>query len=340
MDRSERSRNEPRVFQIVANLDVESRWQRLLSPNRPAPALGRGVLDLISGFGTLLRAFADDDRAELWTPRPVDPDRLTDLLPRPVLRSGPIPDSADLAWGRIDETSARVNHRRFAFELSCELGVSLEGSAWVEDEEDLTESVAGLDSWVVKAPLSAAGRDRVIGRGAPGELQRRRLGNLLSRNDGLLVEPWLPRADDFGVLVNVGADDVRVVAIHRQVVDGAGRFTGIDLDEPEASIAAELRPVAEQAAEALRAAGYAGPASVDAWTWHDADGSVRLQPLGEINARLSFGWVARRIRERLGRPSLCLRLGNASDQAAAGAAAEPLLLHDDAGRGAAWIESV
>ena len=47
----------------------------------------------------------------------------------------------------------------------------------------------------------------------------------------------------------------------------------------------------ESIAEALRQAGYLGPFGIDAWHWRRPDGTVVFHPLGEINARMTFGLV-------------------------------------------------
>lgn len=328
--------------QIVANLDIESHWQRLLLPHRPMPQLGQRALSLISAYGTLLRAWSSpDEPGTLWTPAPVDPARLTRLLPVPTLASGSAraPEPTDLCWGRIDEAAARVNHRRFALELSARLDVGLPGAAWVRDFEELLEAIACLDRWVAKAPLSASGRDRVVGTGPPDEPTPRRLRNLVTRSDGLLVEPWMERIDDFGTLIEVDDEGCHVVSMHRQIVSETGAFVGIDWPLNHSSWAEDLRTVAHSVGKALRREGYRGPASVDAWSWRRGDGSegsVALNPLGEINGRLSFGWVARQIGLRLGRERVRLRLGSGRAMASA-IRVEPLLLPDSDGAGAAWL---
>lgn len=327
---------------FVANLDVESRWQRLLFRLQTPPQLGPRVLDLISAYGTLLRAWIEEgETVTLWTPAHVARERLTPILPVPRLASGvePRPAAAALAWGWTRETDARVNHRRFAFELARELGIGLTGACWVESLGEVREAVAPMDRWVAKAPFSAAGRDRVFGSGSPEPQVERRMRNLLSRNDGLLVEPWKERVDDFGVLLSVSEGATRVESLHRQVVGETGGFVGIDWPLDDDSWDERLRSTAQAVGEALRREGYRGPASVDAWTWRRDDGSIALNPLGEINARLSFGWVARQIGLRLGRERVRLRLGSGREMAERPAGrVEPLLLPDARGHGAAWLE--
>ena len=56
---------------------------------------------------------------------------------------------------------------------------------------------------------------------------------------------------------------------------------------------------AERVGEALLATGYRGPFGIDAWRYRDSDGRLRFHPLGEINARLTFGFVGRCWQEKL-----------------------------------------
>ena len=94
----------------------------------------------------------------------------------------------------------------------------------------------------------------------------------------------------------------------------------------------------------LRAEGYEGAFGIDAWRVRDPDGAMRLHALGELNARLTFGFVARRIAEaagwdeRSGSPAPLLRVGGAEDLRAAGPGAVVLLGPGDDGV-AAWVEA-
>ncbi|HEY6177644.1 MAG TPA: hypothetical protein VIX73_24470, partial [Kofleriaceae bacterium] len=44
---------------------------------------------------------------------------------------------------------------------------------------------------------------------------------------------------------------------------------------------------------------YRGPFAIDAFVYRDG-GAARLHPLCELNARYSFGWIARGLARRLG----------------------------------------
>jgi hypothetical protein len=168
-------------------------------------------------------------------------------------------------------------------------------------------------AWVLKAPLSASGRSRQIERNVP-PLQdlkaRRTVERLFERHGPLLFEPWMDRVEDFGVSVLLTPAETRTVSFHRQLVDRKGQFAGIELpgrfdkiELPEED-RERLEEAVEGAARALRRAGYAGPFGIDLWRYRRPDGAVVLHPLGEINARMTFGLVARalvdRVRDDLG----------------------------------------
>lgn len=216
------------------------------------------------------------------------------------------------------ETVARVAHRGFCLDLARALGAALPGARLVADVGELECWVAGGGAaagdgrWVAKAPWSAAGRERHLGS-SPAQLRepevRRRLGRLLERHGSLLAEPWVERAADFGCAGLVTSEGIRLVSIHRQEVDRAGRFRSIPPLPPasgDAGLGSGLLPAErdllessfDAAAERLRAAGYAGPFGLDAFRWRPPAGGEAFHPLCEINPRLTFGLVARAAAER------------------------------------------
>lgn len=124
---------------------------------------------------------------------------------------------------------------------------------------------------------------------------------------------------------------VELLGGHRLLIDATGVFRGVDLD-PEIDFAA-LREAAMRAGDALHLAGYHGPFGIDAFVWRDAAGGEHLHPMCEINARLSFGHIAR----ALGEPPLTLRLAIAPEPIPAGA--RVLLAPSDEDPTSAWIET-
>lgn len=299
---------------LLGNLDCESDWAALRPGGRRVqlPLTARRA---ISAFATLLRVFAESDDDLLWTPLPVDPARMADLpgLPRPRLVSGRRDrlSRADrtIAWGGTGETAARVNHRGFALEVATRLGVALPGAALLHSLHALDRHLeaGGADAapggrWVLKAPLSAAGRGRVFGEGRrPDARTEKHAARLLDDHDSFLFEPWMERIADFSAAARVTDDGVGAIRCHRQVVTAHGAWRGSAL-EPIGPDAPEVARAAAAAGAALFDAGYRGPYGVDAFRYRDAAGREALAPLVEINARHTFGHVAWRLRDRLSGP--------------------------------------
>jgi hypothetical protein len=322
---------------ILANLLCEDDLAR--SHRRTSPP--RAVLATVARMAGLLRVFARaGDR--LWSPEPIDPDGLPEVpgWPRPVLESGPLHvlPAADevLAWcetpaarehrggprppGEIrwdaplhdllwqlptppPAVVATVHHRAFCLRVAEEAGCALPGARMVESLAELDRALRTAPrAWIVKAPLSAAGRSRYIERNGPALTDpkgRRTVERLLAHHGSLLFEPWMDRTADFGVSALLGPAGMRMVGIHGQLIDRKGQFSGIDL-HPELSRhdRDRLLRTVEAVAAALRREGYVGPFGIDAWRHRGEDGATVLHPLGEINARMTFGLVAWATAER------------------------------------------
>ncbi len=290
---------------IVANL----LWEDDLAPRRATPP--RTVLETVSGLGTLLRVFAQEGD-HLWTPSPVDPERFLEVpgVSRPVLESGPLgalpPADEVLAWAADSSIAAAVHHRAFCLGLAEQLGCALPGSRMVESLSTLDRlltTVQAPRTWVLKSPLSASGRNRYIERNGPGiadARSRRRVKRLFESHGLLLFEPWMDRTADFGVSAVLDPSGLRIVGIHGQHVDIKGQFAGIDLQPVlSESERGRLLETVESVGAALRQKGYAGPFGIDAWKYRKESGEEVLHPLGEINARMTFGLVAWALAERV-----------------------------------------
>ncbi|HKH46854.1 MAG TPA: hypothetical protein VKM72_19520 [Thermoanaerobaculia bacterium] len=251
----------------------------------------------------------------LWLPGDHPPEPAAEVLAwcetpqsaalRTALRPSAVPPDlplAELLWSlpvASPETVAKVHHRGFALRVAEALGCALSGAQMVESLAELDHLLKERDApaaWVVKAPFSAAGRSRFIEREGPhlaDPKSRRTAENLFERHGPLLFEPWLDRIADWGCSALLTPGGLRIVGIHRQRVDTKGQFAGIELDtgdlpDPDRS---QLQEVVAGAAAALRRTGYVGPFGIDAWHWRRPDGTVAFHPLGEINARMTFGLV-------------------------------------------------
>ena len=294
------------TMRLLGNLDCEARWAKV--------ALPEAVQRRISLYATLFAACAPDDRDhdaphEIWVPRPVDPGRLVahpGWTP-PITRVGePTSSPFDLAWA--DPAAKDANDRSRTLAIAQALGVALAGAAVVASLAELDAHAAGFAGatarpWVCKARWTAAGRDRARGTGGAisGEL-RTRLGRMFDQLGPLVFEPWLDRVADLGVCGEIDPGGAITVAEpHGLVTDPRGGFLGIELAPAiDRGIAEALHATAHAAAARVAAqTGYRGPFAIDAFVYRDA-GAHHLHPLCELNARHTFGWIARGLARGLG----------------------------------------
>ncbi len=299
---------------LIANLDYEDELARAaglsVAPLRPE------VIQRLAALAEPMRALGEP-ADELWTlesgPLPAAADRVlawgesravAALRPGPCAPDVPLDDWRAALWRLWPpaEVAARCNHRGFAFELAGRLGTALPGARLIgavgelEDHLRAGGGAAGAGVWQARAPYSASGRHRLRHRGPPDAPAISRLERLLAAGP-LLFEPWVDRIADVGVVgIVAGPGRKRLFAPHRLDNDAAGVYRAVGIDQPPELQAAERERVDETAhavADALAAAGYRGPFGVDAFVWRDPAGARRLQPMSEINARLTFGLVAR-----------------------------------------------
>lgn len=331
---------------ILGNLLFEEELAHRSTPPRKVLETASGAATLLRAFareGDRLWTLAPVDPERLaeipGLPRPVlESGPLRNLAPADeVLAWGESPEAAalrarkrepvvsldaplhDLLWRlpvASPEVVATVHHRFFCLRVAEELGCALPRARVVESPVDLDRVLASRDAplaWVVKAPLSASGRSRFIERDGPtisSEKGRRTVERLFDRHGPLLFEPWMDRVEDFGISVLLTQNETRQVSFHRQLVDRKGQFAGIELEaELPPAERERVEEVVHGVASALRREGYVGPFGIDLWRYRRADGAIVLHPLGEINARMTFGLVARALADRLGEA-----LGMAEDE--------------------------
>ena len=291
----------------VANLDAEWSWQVL---PKPAPTQPLRLRARLAAVGSLFRFLADEGDA-LWLPAPIEPTRLAPetgpatlvsdsakkVLERfPHHRVRPWADAPPWVDGEQAAIAARVNDRRFALDVARRLGVADERARRVTHVEAVLEHATcrRIERWVVKAPFSASGRERHVHIEGTIEESRGPVERLLAKHGELIFEPWHERVCDVGVLFDCPLSGEPVA--HRQIINPSGAVRAIELDVevPDVEIPVELIDTARRVAAELTAAGYRGPAGIDAWL-HEEHGERRWHLLGEINARWSVGRLAREI---------------------------------------------
>ena len=302
------------IRRIICNIDCESRWSGERLPPR--------VLQRVCEAGTALMVLGAD---ELWTPTAVTmPPTAHDPI---VFRTGPLdrlpPADVSLLWAGDDRIDAgprpeaatsfasrvwaapvpmgaaakAANDKTLAFRIRCNLDCNIEDTTIVDD----VDAIPRAPLWVLKGRFGVSGRGRILGRDAITEAQRSYAKRLIAPH--AIWEPWVERTVDFGATAFVSQVGLTDAAFHRAFTDNTGAFRGIDTDLADALTTDELHDAEaalQAAADALSDIGYRGPFGVDGFVYRDARGHRRLQPLSEINARLTFGFAARAIADRWG----------------------------------------
>ena len=336
---------------LVCNLDCELSWAG-------GGTLKAPVLQAVSRAATLAAVLGEaGDR--LWTPAPVDRAGLADLITERVeLISGPVPAGPGLAWGRTEavqhvlppprrgggawaapaspDSAAAANDKRLAHRVAARLEAALPGAAIVDSGDDLERHIAAMSGdprWVLKAPWSASGRGRIIRRGLPDQAARARIERLLAAGGSAVFEPYVRRVSDFGVCASVDAGQVTILGVHEIFTDPTGVFHGIRTEAqlPDNETQALGRACVATGA-AIAEVGYHGPFGIDGFRWLDDSGASHLAPLSEINARLTFGFIARAWAEHFARP-IALRFGGSPPKDAV-----TLIAGTEHDRCGAWIE--
>ena len=181
-----------------------------------------------------------------------------------------------------------VNHRKFA----CELQAGLPQQEYVHNESQLRVVLSRPGPWLLKRPLTFAGRGQQRVFGALDAAQQAWIAASL-RVDGLVVEPLvkpLLEVSLHGFLWQDARFELGRICV--QQVNDRGVFQSVRLhhEELNPSEAAALALQAERVAVALGNVGYFGPFGVDAYRY-EHQGSVGFCALGEINARFSMAFA-------------------------------------------------
>lgn len=175
---------------------------------------------------------------------------------------------------------------------------------------------AGHAQVLVKAPFGTAGRGSRRMR-ALGPLERRWLEGALSQDAPVVVQPWLDRALDLSFHLDVGpGGETRYRGVTRFFTNPLGRYLGTWVGpnfgpveqgitrflHQESRDRRWLQRVAEavcaRVGEAAAALGHRGPVGVDAFVFR-WQGGLRLQPLVEINPRVTMGRVGLALHDRV-----------------------------------------
>lgn len=304
----------PRLF--IGNFDFE---HRLADPQRVLP---RKIEELSADLAWSWLALARD-RDMVWTPRFVDSEHIadsgilqntnvqfvsdwrdvesivepvpwgwtTDLLLAARVKQWPHPviDAATVKWANSRRTSS-------SFETSWEVGIP--GACVCQSLEEVASAIRILPEpqrWVIKAEFGMSGRERQVGHGPLTTPAANWINRRLAADGMVFFEPWVDRLDEVGILFDVSADAAPIlVGVAPMLIAPGGHYRGSWFAPPLNTKPwwTDAVTVATRAAGDLQARGYVGPLGIDAMQYRHTDGSIRVRPLQDINARWSMGRLA------------------------------------------------
>ena len=197
-------------------------------------------------------------------------------------------------YGPALDLLRRVNHRQFAYDLGVTLPQAMLTNNLAEIEATIKNEGVG-DGWLIKRPLSFAGRGRRLVRaGSISKHDAPWITGALDRGETLTIEPYVKRLLDaaiHGYVSESGTTSIGQPTV--QECDDSGAWVATRLAVGDELFVYErdaLDQIANRVAVALKNVGYFGPFGVDAFRWQQRSGEVLFHPLCEINARYTMGW--------------------------------------------------
>jgi hypothetical protein len=210
--------------------------------------------------------------------------------------------------------------------LSQSLVTSAPTKEWLCSEMEIGVAVNSLDeARAAIGKIRANGHHKIVVKRAFGvagsnalrlfepeilEKQWRWVETGFARKQELVIEPWLERAQDFSVQLEMTVGGLKLCGFTGLVNDARGQFVANFAEAHHhrripASVVSCFREAADISGRLLelydeifarletelRAVAFSGPVGIDAFVYRDADGSARLKPVVEINPRYTMGRV-------------------------------------------------
>ena len=165
---------------------------------------------------------------------------------------------------------------------------------------------AGYTHWVIKANVSHAARNRLVGSGDFTESQQKWIQSRFTSGEKLAAEPWVRRIRECGLQYSIqrtadSQSTIRFLGAAEMLTDAAGRYRGSVL-RPETR-SEWWQPAAEYGLQIAMAAadpGFIGPLGLDCMLFEPPrGGSLCLRYCHDINGRMTMGRLALALRKHL-----------------------------------------
>ncbi|MEM6296879.1 MAG: DUF455 family protein, partial [Myxococcota bacterium] len=190
-------------------------------------------------------------------------------------------------------------------------------ASWFDVLELQREFAAAGYATLIKPSFGASGRGHRVLRDGDRDDDRQAVDALLRRGS-VVVEPWFDVVAQLSIRMRVEAERGVMLGVGRGLSDPRGQFEAAVLGPFDVGLESDVRrwlrgdgrdvnrvprmaaAVTEAVATRARAAGYVGPAGVDALIVRAPEG-FRLRPVVDVNPRLTMGHVAAALEPRVSR---------------------------------------
>ncbi len=232
-----------------------------------------------------------------------------------LTENGPVPLSVRI-----------VNSRQFSAEhdavVDFESGDSagLFGRLCLTVDEALSEvrrhaaDGSGNGKWVIKANISHAARNRILGSGPVLRDEHRRWLEAQLADSPVYVEPWVERVAECGLQFNIHGnhlvdDNMHYLGAAEMINDAMGQYRGsilrpVNDAHPPADVVDSgawwFRSIrhGRKIAAAAAIAGFTGPMGIDCMLFR-SDGKLQLRLAHDINGRRTMGRLALGLRRHV-----------------------------------------
>lgn len=195
------------------------------------------------------------------------------------------------------ERMRQLSHRRSSVAILRELGCGHLAGREVCSADDIP-----VEPLFIKSPWSCSGRGVFSTRGRSVASVRDAVAGIIRRQGSVMVEREFDRVRDFAALFRSDGRRVRFAGWSVFRTGASGAYSG-NVVAPQGVLKAEIgcevdiRPL-EEVLTRLVAPHYAGPLGVDMMVYRDGH-EERVHPCVEMNLRMTMGFVAMEMQERL-----------------------------------------
>ena len=247
-------------------------------PERVRAATARGLLgpgSFQEPSSTVPSGRRSGDPGFAWSPTP----HALELLDAHGLNRPPAPGWEVLCAANARETFADLD--RLPGGVTCH---SVSDVLSAVDAPAPNRRSGKSPAWLLRGSLCAAGQDRLVVEGSSDRVAS--FARTRMPSGPVEIAPMVDIVQEFAIHGRVSSDGTVRAGRAAGYFASARPGTSVPEVRPAPSdVEAALQRAFARVGEQLAGLGYFGPAGIDAFTWRDAAGAVRLRAISEVNAR-------------------------------------------------------